>query len=456
MNHLKILNYYSMIKFLYGLSIKLSWKEIVQSIDNRLQNLTVSTNEILHLLNTLMYLRKQDPSQESVLKNLTIHGFIPHQLNLAVKQKDFYLQALTIYNIIEFAYQGSLQKNIGESPQGINYYRQVTGNPASYKEIINELLNIMIKNDTLNNIFIYYNEKPELKNMALELIKQLYSNEDLSKKIPFNKFLEAETCFYECLSTEEYYQIVKEYVSNSDLITETMKGDFQKDLASLYIGIIKTEEGRTPEVVTYIKTGLLTLSHKDWQEEYSTERINCFDLILELRSHNINAELKSAFLDRLKIFIDSIMKGQSISADITSNWKSFVLALDEDNQKTLFKYFMTKINNEDSDLSSVLNLFSMDFIMCEVFIDGANDLVTQCFDKFLAKKNLQELSWLKGLINKCPAIIEKSDKSYTASLKDKINLIIKEEGAIEELKNIIKEIGKLVGIKKFVEKNEEE
>lgn len=448
-------NYHYMIKLLFSLPLNLNWKEIVNSIDSRLQNLTMGTNEILHLLSSLMFFRKKDSSVESVLKNLTMKGFIPHQLNLALTQKDTNLQALAIYNIIEFAYQGSLQQNFGESSQGINFYRQVIGNAASYKEIVNELLNCMVNNNTINDIFTHY-ERTELKNLAIELVKLLYSNKELIKQIPSNKFLEEESCFYNCLKIDEYYKTINEYVNNSNLVIETLKGDFSRELISLYIGIIKTGKGKSSEIIDYIKKGILSLSQKDWQEEHSTDRVNCFDLILELSSLGINAELKSAFLDQLKLFIENIIKGQSISTKISSNWNALISALDEDNQKTLLKFFISKINNENFDLSNVLTLFNMDTIKCEVFINDANDLVTQSFDKILSRKNLTELNWLKELLSKCPSIIENSDKAYTASLKDKIKGIVKEVSINEELKSIVKEIGKLVGIKKFVEEPEEE
>lgn len=449
----KDVNYPFMIKLLHNLPLDLNWKEIVKSLDNRLQILTIGTNEMLHLLNTLMFLRIKDPSIESVLKNLTMKGFISHHLNLAVKQKDIYLQALAIYNIIEFAYQGSLQQNIGESQPGINFYKQVLDNPANFAETVNELLKIMVTNDTINNIFDYY-EKTEIKKLANELINKLYINKDLNIQISSEKFLKEETCFYNCLKIEEYYEVIIRYVNNSNIISEILKGDFKRKSASLYIGVLKTEKGRTQEIINYIKSGLVSLSQKDWQEENTTDTVNCFDLLIELSSQNINAGLKSAFLDQLKLFIENISKGQSIPTEITSNWKSFVKALDEDNQKTLFKYFITRLNNEDSDLSSVLNLFNLDIIKWEVFIDDANDLVTQGFDKILSRKILTELNWLKELIKGCPAIIEKTDKEYTASLQDKIKGIVKDESINEELINIIKEIGSLIGIKKFENKSD--
>ncbi|MHB8579899.1 MAG: P-loop NTPase fold protein [Ignavibacteriaceae bacterium] len=450
------LNYYLLIKLLCELPLNLNLKEIIPAIDTRLRNLNMPSSEILYLLDTLMFLRKKETTAESTIKDLTVKGFIPNHLNLAIKQKDIYLQALSIYCILEFADNGSLQQNNGESQQGINFYKQVLGNPANYNSMVNELLNCIIKNDAIDKIFIFYNGKPEFKNLAIELIKLLYGNKELNKNISSDKFLEEETCFYNCLKTEEYYEVINEYVNKSNLAEEALKVDFIRELASLYIGIIKTEKGKTPETISFIKTGMLSLTQKDWQEEYNSKEVNCLDLILELDNYNIKSELKSSFLDQLKSFIESIIKGESISAKITSNWNKFVLALDDDNQKTLLKFFRDKINSEDKDLTNILTLFNKDIIKCEISVEDANDLVTQCFDKILSRKNLTELNWLKDLIEYCNEIIAKCDEAYLNSLKDKIKGIVKEESINEELKNIIKEIGKLIGTKKFVEEPEEE
>ena len=206
--------------------------------------------------------------------------------------------------LTDYALNGALNSNVGESPRGINLYNEIMKKPEESTVVIEEFLELLKEYERIEHIF---DIRATQEKFSSSLIKEFSKDKILTRAIVPTKLLERESDFYNSLSDEEYLNVLKKFVTETDLVKTIIEGNFKVSLASLYSVIIDTKT-KSDEFVNYLNTSLGRMTKETWLSEFDKKHVNSFDLLITLIEHNYKPGLKSEFKSVLENFINKIQK----------------------------------------------------------------------------------------------------------------------------------------------------
>ena len=451
------MSWFVVIKQYSDFQLNWDWDSLISSIDSRLQQPShPNSGEISFLIHALLFLSNTNTKLKGVIQDLSKKGYIfNHLFNLKTLNDDN-ASAHCLFCIIEFCPNGTVTAQFGKSPQGIQAYNEIKKSPKDFKKIILNYKNLIVEFDMIEKLYKIVNSEDSLTDLMHELIKILGDDENITSIMKTDLLIKEETLIYNSYDNEQsYFDLIKKYVDNTNLVEKLIGETFNSLLASIYIAVLKSNYPKVENFVNFLKNGLVSINKDEWKKEGALEHLNLLNLIITMVQMKIEIGLKTPFLDFLEEYVEEYFDKNTKIDLVHKNWSSFLNSMDNDHRKTFLGTIRHKLINSEKPLTPLFHLFDDNLFDCAVFIEDADDVVREGFNKIINRANLDEYNWLIKLLQKCDGIIDKCNKSYTSSFKERIRNKLETESLDSEVERKLVDIADILKIK-WKRKNDSE
>ena len=454
-------NWFHAFTVIYNNYSSINLSDIISAISSRLKEQNLDGNEVGVLIYILFLLKNTKEEAKNALNTLTIKGFIPAHFSKSLSNLS---SASCLYCMIHWSSNGKLNADAPISSianKGIQKFINIKTSPLESEVILENYINVLIEFSEIEDIFSLEDINKDFSKLEDELTRLVSKLPNIIEIINVDILIENETQFYNSLesvekdesSTNDYQTLIERYIKEANLLNVIKIREFDIDLWSLYLAILKSKEVDA-EMIEYFKNGLNEITKEQWQEEINNESENAYFLIIGMVKKDFSPKLKTPFLDLLKSKIDLILEDKTIETLISSNWNILINALDQDHKKILLENVRYKLNNTNKDFSKVLYLFGDELFNENIFKPNIDDVVNEGFSKIIDRKNAKELEWLINLFQVSQNMLENCDSSSISVFKEKIINSIKATTNDNVINSLFKNLAKLVNI--TIEEEEQE
>jgi len=413
------------------LDISWSWEELVTALNERLQSSNnLRPSEIAGCVGILVLLsyKTSVPEATEYLKVLSTHGHLAHHLYEAQTADDIEAVSFCLLPIFDEIPSGNLQKQIGNSQAGINYYSEILDSPEDYDDIIDYLTQLILQFMEAERLIQKAETEPETEDLVSSVLERIIKGQRGYEYVTPDLLVKAYDSISSMLSEETFIDLVNQLVEKANLLAEIRKGEFDPDLSELYLLLFKvTEDQQNSHYQEFLLKGIASVREERWSQELDKEG-GLLELTLYLVESGISLNLAVDFHDALRGYVLRVTDGEvSPSAIIEEKWGTLLDAFEDSWKdsflKSLWDYLMQRA---DKGVELGLQLYGDDLFQVEVSQDKAEDIIRGLFSEILKRKNIEELIWLSRALQK-GSVWKKCSNGPKRLFRERVEKEIREE-----------------------------
>jgi len=390
------------------------WSPLALAMEERMSADQDSPASETHLLlQGLSLLKDFGCSQADASLDLLVEeGHLMHKLDQIEPEDDQECVAHLVTTFLERRPNAARSNPVGNSKAGYDILMKLldTDNPELAKLIVD----ILDSEDKIKVLIEIVDARGEYDSLIISCLRYIADSDSPERLFTPEVLISKWSDLLEHLNTDDndlFDKLIAQISSRTNLLEAIrgQEGGFNYEDALLYRSICTVSTSQTFR--EWCQTGLEALDSKIWKEQLDIHG-EAIDLLLFLLDSGTNIALKQSFQDALLSHAESVLDGKAkIDENLANRWPKLLEALGSHASRNVFRRRLLSktISREGKCAEDFFQLYGEELSADSTLFFDETSVVAKLFSPLLRDRNVFGLRWLKGLFEKIPEILEKSN-----------------------------------------------